>query len=220
MLRCKGAFGDWERSAPSALLHAQFFVINRYRTLLERLDAWFAEAVKREGSVIPCRSGCTACCHGPFDISPADAALLREGLKALPDATRDEIRVRGELLLTRMQAIAPEWGAPWDLDTLGEDGFDQIADALAGEPCPMLGAKGECRVYEHRPLVCRLIGLPMLTDLGETLTNACPIQEEFPGYPELAGQPFAYAAFAAEEVAILAQTVGPETTIAAIAAEG
>lgn len=191
---------------------------DRYRLLLGRLDAWFAEAMEREGTVIPCRSGCTACCHGPFDISPADAALLREGLKGLPDETRDEIRVSGELLLTRMQAIAPEWGPPWDLDALGEEGFDQIADALAGEPCPMLGPSGECRVYAHRPLVCRLIGLPMLTDLGETLSNACPIQEDFPGYPELPGQPFSYAAFAAEEVAILATMSGPETTIAAIAA--
>ena len=88
----------------------------------------------------------------------------------------------------------------------------------AGEPCPMLGPAGECRVYAHRPLVCRLIGLPMLTDLGETLSNACPIQEDFPGYPELPGQPFSYAAFAAEEAAILATMSGPETTIAAIAA--
>lgn len=201
-------------------MHALFLTMtDLYRLLLERLDAWFAEAQKQHGTVIPCRAGCTACCHGPFDISPADAALLREGLVALPAAEREEIRVRGELLLTRMQALAPEWGAPWDVATLGDDGFDRVAEALADLPCPMLGDDGRCRVYAHRPLVCRMIGLPMLTDLGETLENACPIQDEFPGYPELPGVPFGYAAFAAEEVAILAATPGPETTIAAVAAE-
>ncbi|MEO6068854.1 MAG: YkgJ family cysteine cluster protein [Gemmatimonadota bacterium] len=191
----------------------------RYQTLLQRLDAWFAEAMVKHGSVIPCRAGCTACCHGPFDISPADAELLREGITLLEPKDRAEVRVRGELLLTRMQELAPGWGPPWDVSALGEEGFDQVAEALAEEPCPLLGDDGKCRVYQHRPLVCRLIGVPMLTDLGDTLENACPIQDQFPGYPELAGVPFDYADFAAEEVAILAPMEGPETTIAAIAAE-
>lgn len=191
----------------------------RYRLLLERLDAWFAEAQARLGAVIPCRAGCTACCHGPFDISAADAELLREGLALLPAAEREEVRVRGELLLTRMRGLAPGWGAPWDVAACGEDEFDRVAEALAGEPCPLLGDDGRCRVYAHRPLVCRMIGLPMLTDLGETLENACPIQDEFPGYPELAGVPFDYAEFAAEEVAILAGIEGVETTIAAVVVE-
>lgn len=191
----------------------------RYQGLLQRLDTWFAQALAKHGTVIPCRAGCTACCHGPFDISPADAELLREGLATLPAADRSAIRVRGELLLTRMHELAPAWEAPWAVDDLGEDGFDRLAEALADEPCPMLGDDGACRVYAYRPLVCRLIGLPMLTDLGETLPNACPIQDDFPGYPELAGVPFDYADFAAEEVAILAATEGRETTIAAIAAE-
>ena len=194
-------------------------MIDRYRALLERLDAWFAEGKRLHGDVIPCRAGCTACCHGPFDISPADADLLREGLALLPPAERTEVRIRAELLLTRMQELAPGWGAPWAIGDLGEDGFDQVAEALAGEPCPLLGDDGRCRVYAHRPLVCRLIGLPMLTDLGETLENGCPIQGEFPGYAELPGVGFDYASFAAEEMAILAALDGSETTIAAVAAE-
>ena len=194
-------------------------MIDRYRALLERLDAWFAEGKRQYGDNIPCRAGCTACCHGPFDISAADAELLRAGLGTLPAAERGEVRVRAELLLTRMRELAPGWDAPWAIGDLGEDGFDQVAEALAGEPCPLLGDDGRCRVYAHRPLVCRLIGLPMLTDLGETLENGCPIQGEFPGYAELAGVPFAYAAFAAEELAILTALNGAETTIAAVAAE-
>jgi Fe-S-cluster containining protein len=192
---------------------------DRYRTLLQRLDTWTAQAMAQHGDVIPCRAGCTACCHGPFDISSADAELLREGIALLPSKDRAEVRVRGELLLTRMRELAPAWGSPWDVGVLGEEEFDRVAEALADEPCPLLGDDGRCRVYAHRPLVCRLIGVPMLTDLGETLENACPIQEQFPGYPELAGVPFDYAAFAAEEMAILAEMDGPETTIAAIAAE-
>lgn len=190
---------------------------DRYRLLLERLDRWFAEAAK--GREIPCRAGCTACCHGPFDISPADAELLREGLALLPADVRADIRSRGRALLGQMQVILPGWSAPWDVDAIGEEGFDQMAEALAAEPCPMLGQDGKCRVYAHRPLVCRLIGLPMLTDVGEVLPNACPIQEKFPGYAEMAPIPFAYESFAGEELAVMAETEGVETTIAAVAAK-
>jgi hypothetical protein len=38
-----------------------------YRALLEQLDGWFAGARERAGDIVPCRTGCTACCHGPFD---------------------------------------------------------------------------------------------------------------------------------------------------------
>jgi Fe-S-cluster containining protein len=118
-----------------------------------------------------------------------------------------------------MQLLAPGWDAPWDIDELGEEAFDEMAEGLAAEPCPVLGDDGRCRAYSHRPLVCRLIGLPMLTDLGEALPNACPIQEQFPVYAALAPIPFAYEAFAAEELAILAETDGVETTIVAVAAQ-
>ena len=191
----------------------------RYRILLERLDSWFAEATVGREEVIPCRSGCTACCHGPFDISPADAELLQEGLALLPADQRTDIRGRGARLLAKMKALAPGWDAPWDVDELGEEAFDEMAEGLVAEPCPVLGDDGRCRAYAHRPLVCRLIGLPMLTDLGDALPNACPIQEQFPVYAALAPIPFAYEAFAAEELAILAETDGVETTIAAVAAD-
>src|SRR5437868_13292518 len=158
------------RSCPFArfaFLHAQFVTMTkRYQSLLQRLDTWFAQAMAKHAEVIPCRAGCTACCHGPFDISPADAVLLREGIALLPAKERAEVRVRGELLLTRMHELAPSWEAPWDVGALGEEGFDQLAESLAAEPCPLLGDDGRCRVYEHRPLVRRLIGVPMLTDLG------------------------------------------------------
>jgi hypothetical protein len=44
---------------------------------------------------------------------------------------------------------------------------DRHADLLATEPpgaagaCAFLNAKGDCRIYEHRPYVCRTQGLPL-----------------------------------------------------------
>jgi Fe-S-cluster containining protein len=201
----------------------------RYRQVLERLDRWFEETARRHPGVIPCRAGCSACCHGPFDISAADALLLREGLATLAPGERETVRVRAERLLARMREQAPAWGPPWDLAELGEERFDGIVESLAEEPCPLLDDQGACRIYPWRPLVCRLIGLPMMTAEGEILENACPIQEQFPDYALLDPQLFDLGALqdaeirANEEAAAAlfgtADRASFETTIAAVAAE-
>lgn len=161
-----------------------------WQSLISRFDRWFEATARRLPGVIPCRSGCTACCHGPFDISAADVLLLREGVATLPESVQRDVSARGRALLTQMQGLAPAWSAPFDIQSLGEEQFDALGEALASEPCPLLDQEGRCLVYEYRPLVCRMIGLPLLTADGDVLENACPIQDQFPAYAALDPVPF------------------------------
>ncbi|MEP6687129.1 MAG: YkgJ family cysteine cluster protein [Gemmatimonadales bacterium] len=169
-----------------------------YRSLLTQLDAWFAAGRRTAGGVVPCRQGCTACCHGPFDISVADAELIGEALDRLPAAERARVTDRARTLLARMRDLEPEWSPPYPVEALGEDRFDRLTDSLAAEPCPLLDAAGRCAIYADRPLVCRMIGLGMRTAAGRAIENACPIQDQFPGYPSLPLVEFELEAF--EEV--------------------
>jgi Fe-S-cluster containining protein len=204
-------------------------VAERYRAILERLDRWFELTAQRHPGVIPCRAGCSACCHGPFDISVADTLLLREGIEGLSPAELDNVRQRATALLARIRELAPEWGPPYDIADLGEERFDRIVETLADAPCPLLDERGACLVYQSRPLVCRLIGLPMMTAEGEILENACPIQEQFPAYALLDPQLFDFGALqdaeagfneeAAEALFGSRSRAGFETTIAAVAAD-
>lgn len=187
-----------------------------YGTLLVQLDRWSADAHARHPGVIPCRLGCTACCHGPFDISAADAELLGQGLQMLEPGVRAGVRERAGRLLTAMQRAAPEWGPPWHIEDIGEDRFDELVESLASEPCPLLGADGGCLVYAHRPAVCRMMGLGMRTPEGD-IDNACPIQHQFPEYTALPPQRFDLAAFEREEERLIVRAGGAETTIAAVA---
>jgi Fe-S-cluster containining protein len=154
-----------------------------YLPLLGELDAWFARgAANAAPGVIPCRPGCSACCHGPFDISSADAREVAIGLSALPAARRETLVDNALRQVVRYQLILPQWGAPWDVEQISEDDFDRICDALADAPCPALGETGSCLIYEHRPATCRMTGLPMLALSGDVIENVCPIQESFPAY--------------------------------------
>ncbi len=174
----------------------------RYRALLETLDACAADARRQHPGVIPCRTGCTACCHGPFDISAADILLLRETVAALPPRRREALLERARASAARQLALAPAWPAPHDVGTLGEAPFDALCDALAQEPCPCL-EDGACAVYAGRPAVCRMMGLGLESHDGRLLPNGCPIQDEFPAYAALPARPFDLARFEANEEARL-----------------
>ncbi len=200
-----------------------------YRSLLERLDHWFEEARERAG-VIPCRAGCSACCLGPFDITVADTELLQEGVSALAPADRADVVAQAGALLTAMTMTEPGWAPPYAVADLGEERFDTMIERFADVPCPLLDESGSCRIYQHRPLVCRLIGLGMITPTDRLIENACPIQEEFPAYAALAPQPFDLESLELEEVECQraaarrlfgdAGREGFETTIAAAIVQG
>lgn len=193
--------------------------VEQYQQLLERLDRWFAETRERHPGVIPCRPGCTACCHGPFDISLADVRLLSAGLAQLDPAVREQVRQRGQALLERVHALEPGWTTPYDVRALDEERFDRLTEALADMPCPLLDEQGSCLAYAHRPMVCRLIGLPMMTAEGELLENACPIQDDYPSYASMSPRLFDLGALNDVELDLLealGDDPGFETIIAAV----
>lgn len=161
-----------------------------YPVLLAGIDAWQAEAQARYPGVIPCRAGCSACCHGPFDISAADALLVRNAVRALPPETRAEVRKQAEAQIGAMRRMEPGLIAPWDITVLGEEGFDLLVEAFEDQPCPALDQAGACRIYQHRPMICRLMGLGLETPDGHVVENACPIQGDFPDYESLPPQLF------------------------------
>lgn len=193
----------------------------RYDILLESLDHWFARGAAAAGpGVVPCRSGCSACCHGPFDISPADAALVAQAMALLPEPIRHEVTDRAAHQLDCYRELIEGWGAPWDVDGLDARAFDALTEVLQELPCPALGAEGECLIYTLRPATCRMIGLPMENREGDQLENACPIKGDFPDYSALPPTPFDLHRFEslAEEFDIVASEAGwVATTVAGVA---
>ncbi len=195
-----------------------------YPALLGIVDRWQAEAQERHPGIIPCRAGCAACCHGPFDISVADALLVRNIVAALPESIRESLLGRAEAQVDRMRDLEPEFRSPYDVSRLGDDRFDALTDAFAEEPCPALDDESRCLIYSGRPMVCRMMGLGMETDVGDIIENACPIQDEFPAYQALPPQRFELLTWEAGEEMAQAEAaavlfgsdrgIGYETTVA------
>jgi Fe-S-cluster containining protein len=101
-----------------------------------------------------------ACWHGLIDISLADAVEVARGFHGLPSHVQRQVHSRAARLQESIHAAAADLPEPMFIRE-GDPQIDRIVEAVDRQPCPFLGNAGECRIYEHRPLTCRLEGVPM-----------------------------------------------------------
>ena len=139
--------------------------MDEYKELLAKVDTWYRSVQERHPDQVPCTKGCRDCCIGLFDVSLADRDLLREGLAAADPAARKDIEERAAALLVRLRELAPELGDT--LDGWSAEEIDDLCDEVGDVECPVLGREGECRLYAHRPLTCRMSGVPVVNLAGE-----------------------------------------------------
>ncbi|AOY59920.1 MULTISPECIES: hypothetical protein [Desulfococcus] len=112
--------------------------IGRLKTLYADMDAAYRKAADHYG--FHCR-GCedNCCLTRFFHHTHLEHRYLREGFRRLPDALREEIRERADLA-RQQTAAAEKEGAPPRI------------------MCPLNG-EGWCRLYDYRPMICRLHGI-------------------------------------------------------------
>src|SRR5689334_19636010 len=127
--------------------------MHRQDAAFENIDAWFKRIREKYTNQMQCGKGCTACCHGLFDISLADADSVATGFRKLPDDVQRIVHLK-----------ACQLDADIDPKILGDDDprIDDIVENASSAPCPCLGDSGECLIYDDRPLPCRLEGVPMV----------------------------------------------------------
>lgn len=141
----------------------------RYASLLGEVDQWFAACQSRHGELIACRHGCSSCCRGLFDITLLDALYLRSGFDLLPEEVQRTIRSKAGARLKTITARWPLFKAPWLLNPIPEAEWDEIMPEEDETPCVLLSEDGVCLVYSHRPMTCRLNGIPLIDTSGEEL---------------------------------------------------
>jgi Fe-S-cluster containining protein len=108
--------------------------LERLRELFADMDASYARAAAAAG--FDCRGCEESCCRSRFyHHTLIELLYLQEGVRALPPAARHEIRAAAQ------SAVAAA-----------------AADPEARPMCP-LNAGGRCRIYAHRPMICRLHGV-------------------------------------------------------------
>jgi Fe-S-cluster containining protein len=144
-------------------------LLDRYGELLYEVDSWFQSCSERYPALIDCRSGCSGCCRGLFDITLLDAGYLRRGFDALHDELKTAIITKASERLELLSSINPAFVEPWLLNGISEDDWDALMPEEDETPCLLLSESGGCLIYEHRPMTCRLNGIPLIDVSGEEL---------------------------------------------------
>lgn len=126
---------------------------DRYKQILDRADGFFRSVAASQPQNLQCGRGCSLCCHGLFEIGSGDVPVIAEGLAKLHPARRKKIiRAAAGIMATFAHPNLRECSAKEK-----EEFFDRTASVA----CPNLSDKGECMIYDSRPLVCRTFGLPL-----------------------------------------------------------
>lgn len=130
-----------------------------YRALVDEVDTVFQKIKEEHGDCVKCEIGCSDCCYALFDLTLVEALYLKHHFeKDLDGDTRDRIRQEANTADRQVYKIKrkafkeQEEGRP----------IEEILEEVAKERirCPLLNDENRCRLYEHRPITCRLYGIP------------------------------------------------------------
>jgi len=124
-----------------------------YTRILNRADDFFRSVAESQPQNLQCGRGCSLCCYGLFEIGSGDVPLIAEGLEKLHPSRR-------KMIIRRSQEIIESSKHP-DLRNCAPSVKDAFFERTASTPCPNLNKRGECLMYDNRPLVCRTFGLPL-----------------------------------------------------------
>jgi len=134
----------------------------KYEALVHMVDGVFERVKKEYPKEVFCRKKCSDCCYAIFDLTLIEALYLNDKfLKQFSGIEKNsliEIADKTDRVLVKMKRNAYREV---------KNGADQleIVAKMSQERirCPLLGKDELCVMYEHRPITCRVYGIPTST---------------------------------------------------------
>lgn len=132
-------------------------IFEEYELLVKNADLAFQMVAKDYESLVSCRSGCYDCCHAVFGIFLVESLYLGYHFQALDAKSRREAVLRAQEF-ERDLAVIQEKHPDEDSDS----GDLDVSLARERVRCPLLGDAQLCLLYDHRPVTCRVYGIPTI----------------------------------------------------------
>lgn len=130
-------------------------LFSKYTFLVRKADHLFHTIQEKYPLSVRCRIRCCDCCYAIFGVFPIEAAFINYHLNRLERRMRRDILRRAEKAETEVLKAK---------DTLKvfEDKPDMKVYGLGKQRvrCPFLTDKKVCILYDKRPIICRVYGVP------------------------------------------------------------
>lgn len=134
----------------------------KYEALVHIVDAVFDRVKKEFPKEVFCREKCSDCCYAIFDLTLIESLYLKDRFlkKFSGNDKNDLIETAGKTdrVLAKMKrdAYKEVKNGTSELEIVGKMSQERVR-------CPLLGEDNLCVMYEHRPITCRIYGIPTST---------------------------------------------------------
>lgn len=135
-------------------------VFKKYEALVEQIDHVFDQVREQFPDCVKCKLECADCCHALFDLSLVEALYLNR--KFISEALEErKAAILDEANRTDRKVYQLKRNAFKAVET-GKKSEEQVLLEMAAERvrCPLLNEENKCDLYPHRPVTCRLYGIP------------------------------------------------------------
>jgi len=132
-------------------------LFSKYTFIVRKADHLFHTIQEKYPLSVQCRIRCCDCCHAIFGVFPIEAAYINHHFNRL------ERRMRRDIIRRAEKAEAEMLKAKDSLKVF-EDKPEMKVYGLGKQRvrCPLLQDTEECVLYENRPIICRVYGVPYI----------------------------------------------------------
>ena len=135
---------------------------DKYEALVTRVDSIFQQVKEEYPKEVFCREKCSDCCYAIFDLTFIEALYLNQKFRERfsgaekSDIIEEASKIDRALYKLKREAHKEIQNGGNEIELLGKMSMERMR-------CPLLGADNMCILYEHRPITCRLYGIPTST---------------------------------------------------------
>jgi Fe-S-cluster containining protein len=136
----------------------------QYEELVSQLDQVFNQMKEQYSECVTCHVGCSDCCYALFDLTLIEAMYIHDKFFDLVDNQHQkQILEKAEQVDRRIHVIKKN---AFKAVQNGRDQNEIMMDISREKiGCPLLNDDNQCILYDHRPITCRVYGLP--TAIGD-----------------------------------------------------
>ena len=137
-------------------------LFGKYLQEVRKADYLFKTIQEKYPDSVRCRIRCCDCCHAVFGVFPIEAAYINYHFNRLDRKVRRDV-------LRRSEKAEDEMLKAKDSLKVFEDNPKMKVFGLGKQRvrCPLLQDSEECVLYENRPIICRIYGVPYSLKQGD-----------------------------------------------------
>ncbi len=132
------------------------YILQRYHHLINKADRAFNDTAEKYSDLVRCELHCADCCHAIFGLFMIEAYHMRKEFEKLDEDTRRKALERASEADERLREIEKKFRE--EREKSEETPRHSLSTIRVR--CPLLDENDECILYEHRPLTCRVYGIP------------------------------------------------------------